>query len=172
MKDIFKLGFTLLLYTFIFGLLLGFVYQETKPKIDAQDAKKISDGLNSVLPGYKVNPDESKEVSGVEYWPGYKNDQIAGYAFVAKKNGYSSEIQVMVGIDLKGKIMGVKVLSQNETPGLGTRITEIVSQRYIWKPNAVIPDEPTTSLVYGSIPKLDNLKIYFIGKNAGMACSS
>ena len=31
---------------------------------------------------------------------------------------------MLVGIDLKGKIVGINVTSQNETPGLGARVTE------------------------------------------------
>jgi RnfABCDGE-type electron transport complex G subunit len=38
----------------------------------------------------------------------------------------------MVGVDTQYKIQGLKILSQNETPGLGTRITEIKSNKTIW----------------------------------------
>jgi electron transport complex protein RnfG len=43
-----------------------------------------------------------------------------GYAFKSEGNGYSSLIETMVGIDTTGKITHIKIISQKETPGLGT----------------------------------------------------
>ncbi len=38
--------------------------------------------------------------------------------------GYSGRIDVLVGIDMEGKITGYKVLMHKETPGLGDQITK------------------------------------------------
>ena len=55
-----------------------------------------------------------------------------------ESQGYSSKIKVMVGIDPNlEKILGINILAQNETPGLGTKMTEIESTTTLW------------SLVYG-----------------------
>ncbi|PJC48823.1 MAG: hypothetical protein CO035_01435, partial [Candidatus Omnitrophica bacterium CG_4_9_14_0_2_um_filter_42_8] len=40
------------------------------------------------------------------------------------KYGYSSVIETMVGMKKDGTITGLRVISQNETPGLGIRIAE------------------------------------------------
>ncbi|MFH1941555.1 MAG: FMN-binding protein, partial [bacterium] len=45
----------------------------------------------------------------------------------AESRGYSSTIQTLVGVDSTCKILSVRVLYQQETPGLGTRIEEIRS---------------------------------------------
>ncbi|MDD5456579.1 MAG: FMN-binding protein [Candidatus Margulisbacteria bacterium] len=45
--------------------------------------------------------------------------ETIGYVFVVSGKGYSSVIEMLVGITEK-KITGVTVLSQGETPGLGT----------------------------------------------------
>jgi electron transport complex protein RnfG len=37
-------------------------------------------------------------------------------------DGYSGEIRLLVGIDLDGRILGVRVTNHRETPGLGDRI--------------------------------------------------
>jgi electron transport complex protein RnfG len=39
-------------------------------------------------------------------------------------SGYSSEISALVAVDKEFKITGIKILSQNETPGLGAKISE------------------------------------------------
>ena len=38
----------------------------------------------------------------------------------------------MVGITDDGTIQGIKILSQNETPGLGSNIDEVVEDKTVW----------------------------------------
>jgi Na+-translocating ferredoxin:NAD+ oxidoreductase RnfG subunit len=45
--------------------------------------------------------------------------QLMGYAFTANSKGYGGIIQTLVGIDPNGQILGIKILSHKETPGLG-----------------------------------------------------
>jgi electron transport complex protein RnfG len=55
---------------------------------------------------------------------------VAGYAALGEAQGYGGKIRVMVGTDASGKkIIGVTVVSQKETPGLGTRIAEVKSDK-------------------------------------------
>ncbi|MCK9430277.1 MAG: FMN-binding protein, partial [Candidatus Omnitrophica bacterium] len=44
--------------------------------------------------------------------------------FKASGKGYSSVIETLAGILPDGKINAIKVVSLNETPGLGMRVTE------------------------------------------------
>ncbi len=37
-------------------------------------------------------------------------------------NGYNGEIHLIIAIDTEGKVLGVRTLSHNETPGLGDKI--------------------------------------------------
>ncbi|WP_404363473.1 electron transport complex subunit RsxG [Marinobacter sp.] len=41
---------------------------------------------------------------------------------VVARNGYSGDIRLLVGVDTRGEILGVRVTSHRETPGLGDRI--------------------------------------------------
>ena len=50
------------------------------------------------------------------------DDHITGYAFTATSEGYGGTIKMMMGVDSSGKIIGVRVISHSETPGLGDRI--------------------------------------------------
>ena len=43
----------------------------------------------------------------------------------SRQRGYSSDIEILVSLDLGLKIVSVKILSQNETPSIGSRILEL-----------------------------------------------
>jgi len=79
----------------------------------------------------KANPEAILPVTeneSVSHYIGYQTTEkqnIVGYAFVAKGVGYSSIIETMVGVDTTGTVMGIKIMQQVETPGLGTKIEEV-----------------------------------------------
>lgn len=50
-------------------------------------------------------------------------DRTVGYAFVASGRGYGGAISILVGLQDANIIKGIRILSQSETPGLGSRIT-------------------------------------------------
>ncbi|MBN1155772.1 RnfABCDGE type electron transport complex subunit G [candidate division KSB1 bacterium] len=128
MKDIIKLGGILLLVTVIAAAALAMVNSVTKPKIDEQKKLVIENALKIALPLAHKDAIVKVDSSEVEYYKGYKTpekNELVGYAIVAKGQGYSSEIETMVGVDTAGAIIGLTVLHQVETPGLGTKIEEI-----------------------------------------------
>ena len=47
-----------------------------------------------------------------------------GYAFIATGQGYGGDIDILVGLEDETTIKSISIISQKETPGLGTRITE------------------------------------------------
>ena len=53
-----------------------------------------------------------------------KNGKITAVAYRVFGYGYGGKIVIMMGIDSSGKILGVRVLSHSETPGLGDKIDE------------------------------------------------
>lgn len=129
MKEILKLGGILLLVTAIAGAALSMVNAITKPRIEEQKRLVTLRALQAALP--IVDPkliEPITENDKIGYYVGYTDTQkveIEGYAFVARGQGYSSIIETMVGIDTTGKIMGIKIMQQVETPGLGTKIEEV-----------------------------------------------
>ncbi len=68
-----------------------------------------------------------------------KDEKFVGAAVESfSRNGYSGDIRLMIGFDVKGNIVNYTVLEQKETPGLGTKIvdwfkTEIRNQNIIGK---------------------------------------
>ncbi|WP_040196014.1 FMN-binding protein [Candidatus Soleaferrea massiliensis] len=53
----------------------------------------------------------------------YKASDNSGVVITTQTQGYGGDYVVMAGIDKDGKITGVKVTSNSETPGLGTKTT-------------------------------------------------
>jgi electron transport complex protein RnfG len=76
--------------------------------------------------GFK--PDETKKVSDgegtLEFIPAYTGDQLIGYVTTVTAKGYGGDIVYMLGVSLDGKVTGLSVVSNSETPGLGARVTE------------------------------------------------
>jgi len=114
----------------------------TKGTIKKKELAVRTEALYMVLPGLEGlpveisqtnNPDQDRVYKGLN-----KGGQLVGYAASGESQGYSSKIKVMVGIDPNlEKILGINILAQNETPGLGTKMTEIESTTTLW------------SLIYG-----------------------
>ncbi len=69
------------------------------------------------------------------FYTAYKSqgsDEVVGYSFTAYGVGYSSTIVTIVGVDTTGMICGIKITQQKETPGLGSKVQEVVSQNTLW----------------------------------------
>ena len=75
--------------------------------------------INSVLPG----ADRSEKQGSL--FVGYSSDnRIVGYAAVGSAPGYGGPIDVLVGVNPQGDIIGVKVVTQRETPGFFRRLDQ------------------------------------------------
>lgn len=129
MKDMVKMGGLLLIVCTLAATALAGIYSITKPKIDFQKQSELQQALMTALPGAAPDAIFPVERDGrLLYYEGYQaadKQQLIGYAFVGTWPGYSSTIETMVGVDVSGKIIGLKVLDEKETPGLGTRTEEI-----------------------------------------------
>lgn len=127
MKTILKFAFILFLVNLIAASILAWAYNLTKFRIQEQERLAQEQALKQVMPEEITDRLEVVEKGGiVKYWKAFKggSSQIQGYIFIAKKYGYASVIETMVGMKKDGTITGIKVLSQNETPGLGVKIAE------------------------------------------------
>jgi len=127
MKNPIQMIFVLAFLVFAAAFAIVFTYEKTADMINerAQAAQEFS--LKSVLSQGSTAILDSAKGFG-KYWKEFDADnKLVGLAFVGAANGYSSTINFFCGLDLDGKIKGLSVISQNETPGLGTRIEEVVS---------------------------------------------
>lgn len=136
MSNIPRFVIVLFLVNLVAASILAGVYSITKPKIEAQEKLVKEEALKQVMPasvGERLEPIEQD--GKIKYWRVFKGSDhnVKGYVFIAEKYGYSSVIETMVGIKKDGTITGVRVLSQNETPGLGAKIVEVLSDKTIVK---------------------------------------
>ena len=115
----------LVLICVIMSGLLALTNSATAPIIAEAERKANEEARLEVLPDadsfLQVEqaglPDAVKEV--------YQAENGVGYTFSLTTQGYGGKntLKMAVGIDMDGKITGVKVLSHKETAGLGSKIT-------------------------------------------------
>lgn len=70
-----------------------------------------------------------------------KGGQVTGVAYESAGPGYAGPIRVIMGVDAQGRIMGVRVVKHNETPGLGDKI-EVAKADWILKFNGLSLGNP------------------------------
>jgi electron transport complex protein RnfG len=69
------------------------------------------------------------------YYTAYASEareSVRGYTFAAYGKGYSSTIETIVGVVPDGSIYGIKIVDQQETPGLGAKVQEVASNNSLW----------------------------------------
>lgn len=124
MKDIIKIALILSCFGIAAAASLGAIHKVTAPAIARQMERTRQEALEFVLPDAKII-DEVNVEGDDSYFAGYSSEDKTGkpdfYAFIAKGQGYSSVVQTMVGIDNSGNILGLRILFQQETPGLGAK---------------------------------------------------
>ena len=133
-----QLGGILCAITLVVALALGAVNAVTAGPIAEQNAQKIKDSLENVMPGAEseqidvpegtTGTTETKNATSVTILSAYKmtkDGADAGYCVEVGPTGFGGAVDTMVGIDSDGKVTGISVISaSSETPGLGARSTE------------------------------------------------
>jgi len=130
-----RLVLALTLITVGAGLLLSLVESLTRAPIAEQRRLETLRALQTVLPAFDNSPDADtvELVFGTDkkgrelkrtFFRGRQGTEISGVAFsVTAPDGYSGNINMMVGVDAGGTVVGLEILSHAETPGLGDKIT-------------------------------------------------
>jgi Na+-translocating ferredoxin:NAD+ oxidoreductase subunit G len=163
----------LVVIVFVAVILLMYVNNITTAKILEQREAKIVTQLQNIF------PDMDKYVLKDEIYIVLKNNGTIGYTFIAKGRGYGGDISTLVGIDKDFAIRQITVLSNTETPGLGTRITlasftdqfkglksqDVVLSRDGGKVDAITGATISSRAVTDSIKKELDKKIEIIKKN-------
>jgi electron transport complex protein RnfG len=122
---------------FVSSYVLSHLDKQTRPEIEKYEKEKRERALPLVLPGYEIGEKRTDKIDGKEfnYWIGVKTVdeiEVKGYAFLTASPGYSGDVESMVGIDDKGMVLGISILRQTETPGLGARCQEVASKDTFW----------------------------------------
>ena len=114
-KYVLRLTLTLLIITAVVAAALAGVNSITAPIIEKLNWEKTQAAVEAVLPGGGEEvtlSDTTGIVTAV-----YKGEN--GYAVQVAPVGFDGEITMMVGIDNEGKVLGISIIDQSETAGLG-----------------------------------------------------
>lgn len=113
----------------ITSALLVIADKQTAPDIELRHAEDVQNSLAQVIPSdmhtNNLLDDVLEVKAGKESRKIYlakSDDKVVAVAFNTSAEGYAGPIDVVIGIDIKGELLGTRVLSHSETPGLGDKI--------------------------------------------------
>ncbi len=133
MLEILKLSSVLTIIAVCAGLAVALTNQATSDRIAEQKQRRQELALAAVMPpGSAIEEVDAIEPLPVRYWVGRKDGKVTAYAFEDRAEGYGGDTRIMIGIAPDGTILGLTILSQSGTPGLGDRVMETVSKKYLW----------------------------------------
>jgi electron transport complex protein RnfG len=133
MFDIIRLTLVLTTIALLAAIALAVTNSHTAPLIRKRHLQVQTEALREVLgPGVSIEAKHGINPLPATYWIARKNGVITGFAFMDSARGYVQEIKAIVGVDSAGNFSGLKVIEQNETPGMGSRIGESSETRYLW----------------------------------------
>ncbi|MBU4252168.1 MAG: FMN-binding protein [Candidatus Omnitrophica bacterium] len=126
MKEMARYGLILAFICVVAAGLLATVNTLTGPKIIAAAQSEEQAALKEVMPlAVKFTAVKPPAAEEILYYKAFDaQGKLIGFVFKASGKGYSSVIETLAGIFPDGKISAIKVISLNETPGLGMRVTE------------------------------------------------
>ena len=103
----------------IVGGVLAYVNMVTQEPIAEINAKNLQDGIKRVILGDQPGELKVEEPVEVDGFVLYQTDK--GTAVKAVENGFGGPLEVLVGFDNDGNILGYTILATVETPGLGVK---------------------------------------------------
>jgi Na+-translocating ferredoxin:NAD+ oxidoreductase subunit G len=106
------------------GLVLAATYTGVTDRIEANRIAALNASLAAILPGRDLTF-ETLDADGPAIYRAMEAGEVLGYAIRVQTQGYGGTITMLVGIsrDLD-EILGLEIVEQIETPGLGGRIRE------------------------------------------------
>ena len=115
-RYVFRLALTLFLITAVVACCLAAVNSVTKPRIAAAREAKAQQAIEAVLPG------GGEEITGYTDETGLVSKVYGsetGYAVEVNPAGFNGTVTMMVGVSRDGKVLGISIVNQTETAGLG-----------------------------------------------------
>lgn len=102
----------------------------TREAIQLRAEEDLKNSIEQVIPDGIYDNDllestvtvEGPNGSPMEVYQAMDEGSLTGIAFTVSSFGYSGEISAIMAVDPGGEILGVRILSHSETPGLGDKI--------------------------------------------------
>jgi len=132
-----RLGLPVLLVCIVSAAGLAMTYSFTRGPIEAQAREAEQKSLTACLPQAKTFEKvtdaqllaKASAVSGDVTVDGLfraldGTGATVGAGLLVGSRGYGGPIRMAVGVDRNGKVVGVTIVSMNETPGLGSKVVD------------------------------------------------
>jgi electron transport complex protein RnfG len=123
MKTILVTGLKLFVICAVAALALGAVNTITEPRIAQYKVEQLRAALAELTPGAQTG--DAEEVAGnpavaVRY-PVLTAGEVSGSLLQLSGTGYGGELKILARYDRNGQIRAVKLMDNDETPGLGKK---------------------------------------------------
>ena len=123
MKDIVRLAITLMIICAVAAGALAYTNQVTSVIIEDRIAKEKVAQMKNLFP--TVERLEERVVDGRTGTVGFDAEgNYVGVLAEGKTAGYAGDIRFNLAVNAEGKIVGLTIVAQSETPGLGSKIAE------------------------------------------------
>jgi len=128
-------GVLLGLFALAGALILSLSYSATEAAIAQRKTEELLASLAQVLPTGRYDNDPSRTAlvltddkeGAVTVYLGTADGIVTGAASELSGIGYAGAIRMLIGIAPDGTVLGARVLSHTETPGLGDKIERRIS---------------------------------------------
>lgn len=113
------------------GLVVGVAWDSTRERIADNEAKRVLAELSAILPPALYDNEPHRDVITLnlpgdeprQIWRARRRgDAVAAVLSSMAPDGYSGQIRLLVAITSDGELLGVRVASHSETPGIGDAI--------------------------------------------------
>lgn len=120
-NTIVKITLNLTLACFFCGVIIALVYFITAP-VSAKNAIMIKEESMRTL---VEDAEKFKAIEGKnDMYEAIKDGKTIAYVIQSESKGYGGKIEILVGVGTQSRVIGYKILSHNETPGLGDKTLE------------------------------------------------
>jgi len=117
-NSIFKIGINLTIACLMSGVIIAGTYFFTAPIA----AKSRIELKNQAMRELVTDAQSFEPIKGkADWYVAMKDGKIAAYVVPAESKGYGGAIKMLTAVSPEGKAMDYKILSHNETPGLGDK---------------------------------------------------
>lgn len=121
--------FLLGLFALLASGALAWASNATREAIAAAEAKDLRDSLAEVLPPGLADNDFLNDTVNLEnkgktitIYRARRGNELKAAVFKVAERGYAGDIQILMAVDMGGRMLGVRVLKHSETPGLGDKV--------------------------------------------------
>lgn len=148
MKELIKNTFIMLIITIVAGGILGFVYDNTKDVIAAQEAQKTVSAYktvfdtadsfdelefssdNSLRAMFAENGYGSEDIDGIVAAKDSSGNILGYILLITTHEGYGGDISFTMGVSNDGTLNGISILSISETAGLGMEAEKVLVPQF------------------------------------------